>query len=87
MEYSSLARETSSGGVAIEPTIYVARPLATRRAGVGDNQALIAYEYDAVTHLIDVFQDVGTHEELLKTSNIYREVYESQMKGGEEDHE
>lgn len=32
-------------------------------------------------------QDVGTHEELLKTSSIYREVYESQMKGGEEDHE
>ncbi len=27
---------------------------------------------------------VGTHEELLKTSDIYREVYESQRKGGEE---
>ncbi len=26
----------------------------------------------------------GTHEELLKTSDIYREVYESQKKGGEE---
>jgi len=26
----------------------------------------------------------GTHEELLKTSQIYREVYESQKKGGEE---
>jgi len=26
----------------------------------------------------------GTHEELLKTSQIYREVYESQVKGGEE---
>lgn len=26
----------------------------------------------------------GTHEELLKTSDIYREVYESQTKGGEE---
>ena len=26
----------------------------------------------------------GTHEELLKTSEIYREVYESQAKGGEE---
>jgi len=25
---------------------------------------------------------VGTHEELLKTSEIYREVYESQQKGG-----
>ena len=26
----------------------------------------------------------GTHEELLKTSDIYREVYDSQTKGGEE---
>jgi len=28
--------------------------------------------------------NVGTHEELLKTSDIYREVYESQQKGGDE---
>ena len=28
---------------------------------------------------------VGTSEELLKTNEIYREVYESQVKGGEED--
>ena len=28
--------------------------------------------------------DVGTHEELLEKSEIYREVYESQTKGGEE---
>ena len=28
---------------------------------------------------------VGTHEELLSTSAIYREVYESQMKGGEDE--
>ena len=28
---------------------------------------------------------VGTSEELLKTNDIYREVYESQMKGGSED--
>ncbi len=27
----------------------------------------------------------GTHEELLKTNAIYREVYESQVKGGEDD--
>jgi ATP-binding cassette subfamily B protein len=26
----------------------------------------------------------GTHETLLETSEIYREVYESQVKGGEE---
>ena len=29
--------------------------------------------------------DQGTHETLLKTSEIYREVYESQRKGGEDD--
>ena len=29
--------------------------------------------------------DMGTHEELIKTSEIYREVYEQQMKGGGED--
>ncbi len=28
---------------------------------------------------------IGTSEELLKTNNIYREVYESQMKGGDEE--
>jgi len=27
---------------------------------------------------------IGTHDELLKTCDIYREVYESQLKGGEE---
>ncbi len=30
---------------------------------------------------------IGTSEELLKTNTIYREVYESQMKGGDEDAE
>ena len=30
---------------------------------------------------------IGTSEELLKTNEIYREVYESQMKGGDEDGE
>ena len=28
---------------------------------------------------------VGKHDELMKKRAIYREVYESQMKGGEED--
>lgn len=28
---------------------------------------------------------VGTHEELLRSNSIYREVYHSQQKGGEED--
>lgn len=31
-----------------------------------------------------VISAMGTHEELLRTSQIYREVYESQTKGGEE---
>ena len=29
--------------------------------------------------------DVGTHDELMVRSSIYREVYESQMKGGDEE--
>ena len=29
-------------------------------------------------------ESIGTHEELLKSSPIYKEVYESQTKGGEE---
>ena len=29
-------------------------------------------------------ESVGTHEELLKSSPIYREVYESQNRGGDE---
>lgn len=29
--------------------------------------------------------DVGTHDELMSRSAIYREVYESQMKGGDEE--
>ena len=28
---------------------------------------------------------MGTHEELLKSCDIYRETYESQMKGGSDD--
>lgn len=32
-----------------------------------------------------VITTVGTHEELLKSSSIYREIYESQQKGGTED--
>ena len=30
---------------------------------------------------------VGTHSELLENSDIYREVYESQTKGGADDEE
>ena len=29
--------------------------------------------------------DRGTHEELMQSSQIYREIYQQQTKGGEED--
>ena len=53
---------------------------------------IIAQRISSVEHAdkILVMQDgqisaVGTHEELLKNSEIYREVYESQQKGGLQD--
>ena len=30
---------------------------------------------------------IGTHDELIKTNKIYKDVYESQTKGGDEDSE
>ncbi len=52
---------------------------------------IIAQRISSVMHasLIVVMDDgkisdMGTHEELMKKSHIYREVYESQQKGGEE---
>lgn len=54
--------------------------IAQRIASVEDADKIIVFE----NGIIDGF---GTHEELLKTNAIYREVYESQMQGGEEDNE
>ena len=34
-----------------------------------------------VVALCGVFSAVGSHEELMKSSHIYREVYDSQQKG------
>ena len=52
---------------------------------------IIAQRISSVEHadMILVMDDgrisaSGTHEELLKTSDIYREVYESQQKGGDD---
>ena len=51
-------------------------------------------EWNARLHGLVVFRsllddgkiaDMGTHDELMERSEIYREVYESQQKGGEDD--
>lgn len=51
--------------------------IAQRVASVQDADMIVIMDNGMVT-------DCGTHEELLKTSAIYREVYESQKKGGDE---
>ncbi len=51
--------------------------IAQRVASVQDADMIVIMDNGMVT-------DVGTHEELLETSPIYREVYESQKKGGDE---
>ena len=53
--------------------------IAQRISSVEDADMIIVMENGQIN-------GVGTSEELLKTNAIYREVYESQMKGGE-DHE
>ncbi len=52
--------------------------IAQRIASVQDADMIIVMENGTVSA-------VGTHEELLKSSEIYREVYEQQMNGGEHD--
>ena len=51
--------------------------IAQRVASVQDSDLILVMENGGISAM-------GTHEELLKTSNIYREVYESQTKGGED---
>ena len=53
--------------------------IAQRISSVEDADMIIVMENGQIN-------GVGTSEELLKTNAIYREVYESQVKGGE-DHE
>ena len=50
--------------------------IAQRVSSVEDCDKIIVMEDGKIN-------GVGTHEELLKSNNIYREVYESQMKGSE----
>ena len=49
--------------------------IAQRVASVQDADMIVIMDNGCVSA-------VGTHEQLLKTSPIYREVYESQQKGG-----
>ena len=51
--------------------------IAQRVASVQDADVIIIMDNGTVV-------DVGTHEELMASSSIYREVYESQRKGGDE---
>ena len=51
--------------------------IAQRVASVQDSDLIIVLDGGAIAA-------AGKHEELLKTSPIYREVFESQTKGGDE---
>ena len=52
--------------------------IAQRIASVQDADKIIVLDNGTVN-------GIGTHEELLKSNQIYREVYESQVKGGDND--
>lgn len=52
--------------------------IAQRISSVQDADRIIVLEEGEIN-------GIGTHEELLKNNAVYREVYESQMKGGQED--
>ena len=52
--------------------------IAQRIASVQDADKIIVLDNRTVN-------GIGTHEELLKSNEIYREVYESQVKGGDND--
>ena len=54
--------------------------IAQRIASVEDADMIIVMDNGAITA-------VGNHEELLKTSDIYREVYTQQVSGGDSDEE
>ena len=51
--------------------------IAQRVASVQESDLILVMENGTIAAM-------GSHEELLKSSHIYREVYESQTKGGED---
>lgn len=57
-----------------ETTVFI---IAQRISSVQDADRIIVMDDGKIT-------DIGTHEELLKSSAIYREVYDSQQKGSDE---
>jgi ATP-binding cassette, subfamily B, multidrug efflux pump len=52
--------------------------MAQRRSAVKHADKIIVMDDGKIS-------DIGKHDELLKTSEIYREVFESQQKGDEAD--
>lgn len=51
--------------------------IAQRVSSIQDSNQIIVLDNGEIN-------GIGTHEELLKTNSIYKDVYESQVKGGEE---
>ena len=52
--------------------------IAQRIASVQDSDLILVMDNGRIVQQ-------GTHEELMQTSEIYREVYDSQTKGGDDD--
>lgn len=57
-----------------ETTVFI---IAQRISSVQDADRIIVMDDGKIT-------DIGTHDELMKSSSIYREVYDSQQKGSDE---